>query len=187
MSEPAPNRLREAVLTVLGSGYAPFASGSWGSLASLLLFIAAWVATRSAAVTPPVFDLLIVAPLIALASFLGIRWGDWAITRWGRKDPKPFVLDEFAGQWIALLALPPLACSSPIAAATVLGGQFFLFRLFDVIKPPPAGHIDRAWPGGWGITCDDLVAGLYANIVGQLLWRLTPVASWLGLAERGTP
>jgi phosphatidylglycerophosphatase A len=184
LSDAAPNRLREAVLTVLGSGYAPFASGSWGSLAALLIFVAAWIISRTAGLSPMLFDGLIVLPAIVAASVLGIRWGDWAIARWGRKDPKPFVLDEFAGQWIALLALPPLACESPAAAAAVFGGQFFLFRLFDVIKPPPAGTIDRTWPGGWGITCDDLFAGLYANVVGQILWRLTPLATWVGLGER---
>lgn len=186
MSDAAPNRLREAVLTVLGSGYAPFASGSWGSLAALLIFVAAWITSRTAGLSPALFDGLIVVPAIVVASALGIRWGDWAIARWGRKDPKPFVLDEFAGQWIALLVLPPLAFQSPAAAAAVLGGQFFLFRLFDVIKPPPAGYIDRTWPGGWGITCDDLFAGVYANVVGQILWRLTPLATWVGLAERAT-
>jgi phosphatidylglycerophosphatase A len=187
LSNAAPNRLREAVLTVLGSGYAPFASGSWGSLAALVLFLGLWAAARAADFSPLLFDVAIVAPGIILATVLGIRWGDWAIARWGRKDPKPFVLDELAGQWIALLALPPLAYASPIAAAAILGGQFFLFRLFDVVKPPPAGHIDRTWPGGWGITCDDVFAGLYANVLGQLVWRFTPAATWLGLAQRGTP
>lgn len=186
MSDVAPHRLREAVLTVLGSGYAPFASGSWGSLAAVVLFVGAWSAARAAGLPAMMFDALVVLPAIIVASILGIRWGDWAIARWGRKDPKPFVLDEFAGQWIALLVLPPLALASPLGAAAVLAGQFFFFRLFDVIKPFPAGAIDRSWPGGWGITCDDLFAGLYANLIGQLLWRLTPLALWIGL-ERGTP
>lgn len=186
MSRSLSDNIRAAILTVGGSGYAPFASGSWGSLAAVLLFIAAWIGARKINLSPMLFDLLVATPGILLASVLGVIWGPWAIERWGRKDPKPFVLDEFAGQWIALLWLPAIAYSSMWGAAYAIGGQFFLFRLFDVIKPPPASHIDAHWPGGWGITCDDLVAGAYALIVGQLIWRMTPAAAWLGIAASGS-
>ncbi|MBI5863768.1 MAG: phosphatidylglycerophosphatase A [Planctomycetes bacterium] len=182
MSRSAADGLRAMVLTVLGSGYAPFASGSWGSLASVVLFFIAWRLSGVLGWPPLVFDLGVVLPGIVVATVLGVRWGDWAIRRWKSDDPKPFVLDEFAGQWIALLFLPPIAAASPAGAAWVLGGQFFLFRVFDVLKPPPAGTIDQHWPGGWGITFDDLFAGLYAALVGQALWRLTPLAISLGLA-----
>lgn len=181
MSRPASDWLRTAILTVGGSGYAPFASGSWGSLAAVLIFVGVWAAARQLSISPLAFDVLLVLPAIVISSILGISWGKWAIQRWGRKDPKPFVLDEFAGQWIALLWLPAIAYGSLWAGACVLGGQFFLFRLFDVLKPPPAGYIDAHWPDGWGITCDDLFAGAYAWAVGQALWRFTPLAAALGL------
>lgn len=186
MSRAFSDNIRAAILTVGGSGYAPFASGSWGSLAAVLLFVGVWVGARKLGLSPLMFDALVNLPGILLATVFGITWGPWAIERWGRKDPKPFVLDEFAGQWIALLVLPAFAYSSLWGAACVIGGQFFFFRLFDVLKPPPASHIDAHWPNGWGITCDDLVAGAYALIVGQLIWRFTPAATWLGIAASGS-
>jgi phosphatidylglycerophosphatase A len=178
-----PSFLRESFLTVLGSGYAPFASGSWGSLVSCLLFAILWFAVPRGTLSKPghaewTIGLVMVAAIV-LASVLSIRWGAWAIARWGRKDPKPFVLDEFAGQWVALLLLPPVATAGLWAWACVVGGQFFLFRLFDVLKPPPAHQIDRDWPAGWGILCDDLVAGFYALVIGQLVWRGTSLPNWL--------
>lgn len=118
---------------------------------------------------------------VAGACVAAVAWGRWAIERFARKDPKPFVLDEFAGQCLALLALPPLADDSGAGLASVLVGQFLLFRFFDILKPPPARQLERL-PEGWGILCDDLMAGVYANVLGQVLWRLTPLAAALGLA-----
>ncbi len=186
MSRGISDNIRAAIITVGGSGYAPFASGSWGSLAAVVLFVGGWVGARKLGLAPLMFDALVVVPGILLATFFGIIWGPWAIERWGREDPKPFVLDEFAGQWIALLALPAIAYTSIWGAACIIGGQFFLFRLVDVWKPPPASHIDAHWPDGWGITCDDLVAGAYALLAGQLIWRMTPAAAWLGIAASGS-
>lgn len=121
-------------------------------------------------------DLILIAA-IAVATVMSVRWGRWAVEHFGRSDPKPFVLDEFAGQCVALLWMP-LAMGDPMAAFYLIGGQFFLFRLFDVIKPSPARELERL-AYGWGILLDDLAAGAYANIVGQLAWRLTPLAAWL--------
>lgn len=181
MSEVRARWDREIFLTVLGSGYAPFASGSWGSLASVLLFAGAWSLAIGAGFAAWQFDLFVNIPAVIIACVLSIRWGAWAIERWGRKDPKPFVLDEFAGQWVALLAMPPEIGAGWWGLACVLASQLFFFRLTDVIKPPPANYIDRHWPAGWGILCDDVVAGIYANILGQLAWRLLPLAAWLGV------
>ncbi len=64
--------------------------------------------------------------------------------------------------------------------AGVLVGQFLLFRVFDVVKPPPARQAE-ALPAGWGILTDDLIAGVYANLVGQVIWRVTPLAGMLGV------
>ena len=180
---PRSERFAEMCVTVFGSGYAPFASGSWGSLAATAMFAApavlfyCWLPSLSWIV-----DVAILTPGIVIASLLSIWFGAWALAKFGNKDPKPFVLDEFAGQWIAFVSLPLLTTDGGIVALLVLlGGQFFLFRVFDVIKPPPAAQLESL-PSGWGVLCDDLMAGLYANIAGQLLWRFTPIASLLGLA-----
>jgi phosphatidylglycerophosphatase A len=172
-----------ACLTVCGSGYAKFASGSWGSLVSVLLYLAMWCVL--VVMGAPRWSLDAAAIVgIAIASWMSVAWGEWACARWGRKDPKPFVLDEFAGQWMSLLFLPVVMAPSWPAVLFVLASQLFLFRVFDVLKPPPARQLE-ALPFGWGVLCDDLFAGVYANLAGQLIWRFTPVLTWLHLDSSG--
>ena len=186
MSAASRERVRELCITVLGSGYAPFASGSWGSLAAVglaLLLIGPPLALGAPRWSA---EALLLAG-VALSSLLSVRWGAWALQRFGGSDPKPFVLDEFAGQWVALLLMPIAVGSAPAAILAVLGGQFFLFRLMDVLKPPPARQLESL-PAGWGVLCDDLMAGVYANLLGQLVWRGTPALTWaasLGSAAGG--
>ena len=101
--------------------------------------------------------------------------GVWAAGRaetlLGEKDPGCVVVDEIAGQMVALLFLP--------TTAEVLIGGFLIFRVLDVLKPWPARRLE-AVPGGSGIMADDLTVGLYANLIlhGLALWHPT----WLGLA-----
>jgi phosphatidylglycerophosphatase A len=76
-------------------------------------------------------------------------------------DPGPVVLDEVAGQWLALLVL--VAAGHTPALAEVLAA-FLLFRAFDVLKPWPIRALESL-PGGWGIVADDLAAGLAAGVI----------------------
>jgi phosphatidylglycerophosphatase A len=175
------DRVKAAFITVLGSGYAPAASGSWGSLVAVALFSVLWFALVSAGAVSRSSLLIATLAGIALACVLSVRWGEWAIATFGRKDPKQFVLDEFAGQWIALLMMPVVPGASLKTLAVVWGLQFFLFRLFDVLKPPPARQLEQL-PAGWGILLDDLFAGLYANLAGQAILRWTPLTAWFGVA-----
>ncbi len=185
---PRNDKWAELSITVLYSGYAPFASGSWGSLMSLILYaipagLLFYVIGPAAGqdLTWAVESLLLV-PGIALSILLSIWWGDWALEKFGAKDPKPFVLDEFAGQWIALVALPLAATNGDLLSfGALLFSQLFLFRVFDVLKVPPAAQLEGL-PSGWGVLCDDLMAGVYANVVGQVIWRFTPLAATLGIA-----
>ncbi len=170
--------VRTACITVLGSGFAWPASGTWGSLVALLLYLPLLQAARGGTVTPYGLNGFLVLG-ISLAALLSVRWGPWAIARYGRKDPKQFVLDEFAGQWVALLSLPVAVGATPNVLAVALLVQFVLFRIFDILKPPPARQLERL-PAGWGILLDDLFAGLYANLCGQALWHFSPLAQWLG-------
>lgn len=170
--------LKTMCITVLGSGFLPIAPGTWGSLVAAAAFAGLWLlAVATGAPRSGLEGVTLVGVIVA--SWMSVRWGGWAIARFGRSDPKPFVLDEFAGQWAGLLMLPLTYSSGGWAVACVLGGQFLLFRAFDVVKPPPARQAE-ALPAGWGILIDDLIAGVYANLVGQVIWRLTPLAGVLG-------
>lgn len=143
------------VATGAGSGYAPIAPGTAGSAVGVLLYIAvAWG--------------LGVSAVGLVLGTLGITvLGIWAAGRaeglLGRKDDGRITIDEVAGMWLALLFLP--------LRVDVLVAGFFLFRLFDIWKPPPA-RAAESLGGGLGVMADDLVAGLYGNAVGQVLWRL---------------
>lgn len=164
--------MRRWWMTGLGSGYSPIASGTAGSVVAIGIALAAWAAVTTTGATPLLLDATWVI-LTLLASLGCIVWGPWAITYFAeiakkQKDPGHVVLDEWAGQWLALLAIPMPTFER---AASVLIVQFFVFRLFDILKLPPSQQLERL-PAGWGILMDDLAAGIYANIVGQIVFRL---------------
>ena len=182
MSQPPGDKLKAACITVLGSGHMRPAPGTWGSAVSVVLFAGVWWLCAGIARERWVLEAAVVVG-VAVGSVLAVVWGEWAVARFASKDPHEFVLDEFAGQWVALLLLPMSLSAGLWTFACVVGGQFVLFRLMDIVKPPPARQLERL-PAGWGILLDDLFAGAYANVVGQLVWRLTPTAGWLG-AELG--
>jgi len=138
-----------------GSGLAPVAQGTFGSLAAIL----PWLLLRQLSL--PV-NLLVIA--------IGFAIGVWACDVAGRAlgvdDHRSLVWDEFIGQWIALLP----ALLAPWWAVVV---GFILFRLFDVWKPWPIRWLDRHLKGGMGVMVDDVVAGLFAAI---LLWLVLHLA-----------
>lgn len=101
---------------------------------------------------------LVIGIVVVIA--LGVPAATIAARESGRHDPGFVVIDEVAGQWIALLGSPFDWKHALIALA--------LFRLFDVTKPPPARQLERL-PEGWGIVFDDVAAGLYAWGVAALL------------------
>jgi phosphatidylglycerophosphatase A len=88
--------------------------------------------------------------------FAGVAASTRLAIRLGRKDPGAAVVDEVVGMWLALLFLP-------FTPATALAA-FLLFRVLDVFKPWPARQFE-ALPGGWGIMTDDVMAGVYANLL----------------------
>ena len=155
---PAANPLAKLLATWFGSGLLPGAPGTWGSLAAL--------------------------PFAALFVWLGGAWalsaatvaafvvGVWASGRHaadaGREDPGSAVIDEVAGQWLALI---PAALDWRLFVVA-----FVAFRAADILKPWPARAAERL-RGGVGIMADDIVAGVYAGIVtwvvGQFLPALT--------------
>ncbi len=152
---PAPTKDRRKiawaflVATFFGAGWLKPASGSWASAAAVLL----WAAFAWALHPAPWVLALTLACGIALTLVLGIPAASIAEHESGRHDPGFVVIDEVAGQWIALLFCP-LDWRYALLA-------FVLFRAIDIVKPVPARQLERL-PGGWGIVFDDVAAGLYA-------------------------
>lgn len=103
--------------------------------------------------------------LCCITSFAGLVLARPAREHFGVKDPQKFVIDETAGQLLALVALP--------LTWPVLVAAFALFRLFDIFKPLGIRRIDR-WDHPSGIVLDDLAAGLAANLILQALVRSLP-------------
>jgi phosphatidylglycerophosphatase A len=133
------------VATAFGAGYSPIAPGTAGSLVGLALFWPLQMAPTWAQV------------LVTVAAyFAGVAASARLATRVGRKDPGAAVVDEVVGMWVALLFLP-------FTPATALAA-FLLFRALDVFKPWPARQFESL-PGGWGIMTDDVMAGVYANLL----------------------
>lgn len=163
--------MRKWAVTGLGLGFAPVASGTFGSAGAIAVALLLWGVQRTAG-TPPIFLDVAWLVLTLLAGIGCVAWGPWAIEYFAARsrkpgDPGPVVIDELAGQWISLVGLPLGDFRQMLA---VLAVQFFLFRLFDVVKPPPARQLEKL-PAGWGILLDDLAAGVYANLVGQVIFR----------------
>jgi phosphatidylglycerophosphatase A len=145
-----------AVATFFGAGFGKPGPGTWGSIAAVLL----WAAYAWAAHPAPHNLLLVLLAGIALTLLLGIPAATIVARESGRHDPGFVVIDEVAGQWIALLFSPADWRHALIA--------LILFRLFDITKPFPARQLESL-PEGWGIVFDDVAAGLYALGVASLL------------------
>jgi phosphatidylglycerophosphatase A len=144
------------VATFFGAGLGKPGPGTWGSVAAFLLWAAETIGGRPTAHATLV-GLLI---WIALAIGLGIPAATIVARESGRKDPQFVVVDEVAGQWIALLFCPPDWRHGLIA--------LIFFRLFDITKPFPVRQLEKL-PEGWGIVMDDVAAGLYALGVASVL------------------
>ena len=140
--------------TFFGIGRLRPGPGTWASVAAALIWLAA------SQVIKPSLQSLALGFLIAIAVGVGIPAATVVARSSGIKDPQQVVIDEVAGQWIALLF-------APVSWKTLLGG-FILFRGFDILKPPPVRQLERL-PAGTGIVVDDIAAGLYSLVVMQLL------------------
>jgi phosphatidylglycerophosphatase A len=136
-------------------GFFPIAPGTAGSAAALPLYaLLRWIGS-------PVLD---VATIVALFA-VGIWAGSAAEGHYGRTDPGYVVLDEVIGMLLTLLFIP-------VTWVGALAG-FFLFRVFDIVKPFPARQCESLH-GGLGIMADDAVAGIYGNLALRLLIWLLP-------------
>jgi phosphatidylglycerophosphatase A len=140
------NKIALILASGFGSGYSPVAPGTAGSLLAVIIW---WLA-------PQVWWLR--ASLLVISLILGIWSATEAEKKWGHDNGR-IVIDEVAGMWITLLFLPKVFLVYLIA--------FLLFRAMDIIKPLGARQIQNL-KGGWGVVADDVLAGIYANILGQI-------------------
>jgi phosphatidylglycerophosphatase A len=145
-----------AIGTFFGAGLLKPGPGTYGSISAVLLWYGAAHLLHPAAIP------LAIGTTIAaiLATLIGIPAATIVANESGREDPGQVVIDEVAGQLIALIAIP---ADWQHAALSLL-----LFRLFDILKPPPIRQLERLH-GGTGIMLDDVAAGLFALAIAQLI------------------
>jgi phosphatidylglycerophosphatase A len=142
------------LLSGFGSGWLPLAPGTWGSAVAILM---AWPITF----LPPIWHTTVLSLLVVVFLWIGVKGSVQVEHEWG-KDPKQTVIDEMVGIWVTLLG-GPLSWIHLLAA-------FVLFRVFDIAKPFGIRRLESLGQG-WGVMLDDVLAGVYANIVIQI-WIL---------------
>jgi phosphatidylglycerophosphatase A len=139
------------IATLFFIGYLPYAPGTFGTLAAMLFI---WILKPS---------FLCQFVIVSVTLIIGSITSGIAEKAFGEKDSRHIVIDEFAGYLCSVIFLP-LTPAYMVAA-------FFLFRFFDILKPPPIRTLERIG-GGVGVMCDDVAAGIVANVLLQVL-RLT--------------
>jgi phosphatidylglycerophosphatase A len=179
-TEPAPRAKRTAgdyfglALATCGVGFFPIAPGTLGSLVGVALFLSIHRAADSVLVpyalahhlyyfTLESIQLALMLVVILIVTLAGIWAASRAETVLNRKDPGAVVIDEVAGQMIALLS-----ASFFIAGAWSIVSAFILFRIFDIWKPYPIRRLESL-ESGLGVMADDVAAGLYAAIANSVL------------------
>jgi len=153
--------MKRLLASCFGLGWLPLVPGTWGSLPPVIIFVLMAQMGISA-----VLITIAMAALALAGSIICVKCASVVIAATGKNDPKEVVADELAGQAITFLIAPFLVATAfstrQLWSTAAIG--FFLFRLFDTIKPPPANRFEKL-PGGWGILADDLAAGIYASVV----------------------
>lgn len=141
----------ELITSFFYLGHSPFMPGTMGSLGGLILY---FIVRNN--------DILFAFSILFLFT-LGVLFAGEAEKVYRRKDPAMIVIDEACGMLLALFFVPFSLYS------VILG--FFLFRIFDILKPPPARRLEKL-TGSLGIMFDDIVAALYTNIILQIVFRV---------------
>ena len=154
---PSENKTLWAWLigTFFGAGLLKPGPGTYGSISAVLL----WYAAAHILHPSPISLAIGTAIAAVAATLIGIPAATIVARESGREDPGHVVIDEVAGQLIALIAIP---ADWQHAAISLI-----LFRCFDILKPPPIRQLERL-PAGTGIMLDDVAAGLFALICAQL-------------------
>ena len=143
------------IATWLGSGFLRPAPGTWGSLAAIPFGI-------TLCMTPNILSLIIA---IILVTWVGTKATQAFQNATHTHDSKMIVIDEVAGQWIAMLPIAWFWADLTAHHGIFIIVSFALFRLFDITKPWPACYFDKKVESAFSVMADDLIAGFYAAIV----------------------
>jgi len=160
--------MRRLIASCFGLGWLPIAPGTWGSLPPVLAFsIMLHFGAPAIAIT------VVMAAFIVAASAACVLCVPAVAALVGKGDPGEVVVDEVAGQAVTYLIIPLLLPSdlSLKQCCFVTGLGFFLFRALDITKPGPIKKME-AFPAGWGVLADDLLAGAVAGIILLICARL---------------
>jgi len=141
------NTIQHKIATLGFIGFVPHAQGTFGTAVSFLFVL----------LLKPDDPLLIF--ITALSLTIGVITSNTAEKLLG-KDSGHIIIDEFCGYMITVLFVPK--------TAGYLFAAFVLFRIFDIVKPPPIKEIEKTFSGGLGIVLDDVMAGIYANLCIQI-------------------
>jgi phosphatidylglycerophosphatase A len=144
-------QISKLLATLFYAGYFPIAPGTVGSLFALVIYL---IIPKTVIQLPYfwLFPVVLVLPSVLVTG---------EAEKLMQRDDKRIVLDEFTGFFFAVIFLP----KSILVGFTA----FIFFRIFDILKPPPVNTIQR-WKGGWGIVFDDVMAGIYANLLTQIVY-----------------
>ena len=138
--------INSTFVSVFGIGYIPFASGTFGSLAGLLIGYLIYLINHNL--------LFLVIPILFI---IGIKASDIYQSKTGEQDSSVIVIDEVVGQLIAMLTV--------LDNFLLIFVSFLLFRFFDIFKPWPASFFDKKMKNGKGVMLDDVVAGIYTLLI----------------------
>ena len=136
-------------------GYSPVAPGTLGTLIAIPVYY------FLSSIPSPIYEITLIGFF-----FLSVWISENAEIFFGKKDDQRIVIDEMMGFLITMLWVPK-------ATHFIVIG-FFLFRLFDILKPFPIRRLEKRLKGGYGVVLDDVMAGVYANIILHLIGRIYP-------------
>lgn len=145
------NRFFLIIATGFGVGYSPVAPGTLGTLVAIPIYY------FLSDIRSPLYEITLIGFI-----FLSVWISEKAEIFFVKKDDQRIVIDEIVGFLITMLWIPKTT------RFIIIG--FILFRFFDILKPIPIRRIERKFKGGFGVVLDDVVAGVYANIILRLIY-----------------
>ncbi len=143
------------IATGFGVGYSPIAPGTLGTLLAIPIYY------FLSGISSPLYEITLVGFF-----FLSVWISENAERFFGKKDDQRIVIDEIIGFLVTMLWVPKTI------RFIIIG--FILFRFFDILKPFPIRRLEKGLKGGYGVVLDDVVAGVYANIILHLIGRIYP-------------